>query len=278
MCPVRSTLVVALVALGTSTPQASAQSVQEVVDGMYAAFERQAEGIDDYTLVQSVMGFDATSYFEKETADGRSTFRMKESDAEGLGMSFGDEDAGLGELHSIGPELVEHGRYAGREQIDGTQVHVIVVDDITQLDLATPEGPEEMEFTPKSGRFFIDAERMVARRIEIDGEGHAENGPQPIAMRMDLLDYRSVEGLLVPYRTVVTIEGLQAMMDPEMQAQLEEMERQLEQMPESQRAMMERMMGETLERMKQMMGDDGEPMVIEVTVSDVRVNTGPPGA
>ena len=267
--------VVSLLALGSGAP-AAAQSVAEVIDEMYASFERQAEGIDDYTLVQSVMGFETTSYFVKEMVDGRPVFRIQEAEAEGTGMSF-DADAGFAEFYSIGPDLVEHGSYGGREQIDGTDVHLIVVDDVTQLDFETPEAPDDMEFTPTSGRFYVDADRMMPRRVELDGEARTDSGTHPLSMRMDLLDYRSAEGLLIPFQTVVTIDGMQAMMDPEMRAQLEEMERELEQMPPDQREMMERMLGEQLERMKQMMSGDGEPMVIEIVVEEVRVNAGPPG-
>jgi hypothetical protein len=40
--------------------------------------------------------------------------------------------------------------------------------------------------------------------------------------------------------------------------------------------MIERMMGPQMEQMRQMMGD-GSGMTMEVTVTDVRVNSGPPG-
>lgn len=265
-----------LLAATASAAPAEAQSVAEIVDGMVSAFERQTEGIENYTVVQNVMGFETTSYYVKEMVEGRPVFRLQEMETSSRDMSFG-EDAGFAEMYAMGPDLVEYGRYGGSEQVDGTATHVIVVDDLTQLDFATPEAPEDVDFTPTTGRFFVDAERWVPRRVELDGEARTDSGTNPLSMRMDLLDYREVEGLLVPYRTVVTIDGVQAMMDPEMQAQLEEMQRELERMPAEQRAMMERMLGGQIERMKEMMGGDGEPMVFELTVDEVRVNAGPPG-
>jgi hypothetical protein len=95
---------------------------------------------------------------------------------------------------------------------------------------------------------------------------------------VDLRDYREVESLLVPYLSVVSIEGIEAMIDPEMQAQYEEMRRQLESLPESQRAMFEQMMGAQMEQIERMMAGDDGPMTMEITVTEVRVNAGPPGA
>ena len=65
------------------------------------------------------------------------------------------------------------------------------------------------------------------------------------------------------------------MINPEMQAQFEEMERRLAEVPPEQRQMMERMMGAQMEQIRQMMSGGGGT-TIEVTVIDVRVNSGPP--
>ena len=70
----------ALLSLWSSTAPAAAQSVADVVEDMYAAFERQVEGVQNYTLVQNVMGFVTTSYYVKETVDGRPVFRLEEED------------------------------------------------------------------------------------------------------------------------------------------------------------------------------------------------------
>lgn len=258
----------------------SAQSVSDVVEDMYAAYERQVEGIDNYTLVQSVMGFESTSYFEKEMVDGRPVFRMRGAAASGSGFNFslGGDDTGAGDVYMFGPDLIEHGRYDGREQIDGNSVHVIAIDDLSQLELAQQSTPDDMEFQPRNGRMFIDAEMLVPRRMEFVGDAMTPSGESEVTVTVDLLDIRSVDGLLVPYHTSMQISGLQAMIDPEMQAQLREMEQQLAALPAEQRQMMERMMGAQLEQLRQMVSGGGDAMSVEVTVSEVRVNSGPPGA
>jgi hypothetical protein len=255
---------------------ASGQSVQTVVDQMYDALERHSDGVDNYTVVQSVMGFETVTYFEKEIVDGRPVFMVRETAGGGAVMSA--EDMAFGDITALGSDLVEHGRYAGREQVDGREVHVIAIDDLTQLDFAAPSGPEDMEFVAKSGRIFVDVEMGIPRRMAFDGQATTRSGTHDVTTTVDLRDYREVESLLVPYLSVVSIEGIEAMIDPEMQAQYEEMRRQLESLPESQRAMFEQMMGAQMEQIERMMAGDGGPMTMEITVTEVRVNTGPPGA
>ena len=253
------------------------QSVADIVDRMYEAYERQAAGVDNYTLVQTMMGLESVNYFEKEMVGGKPVFRLKNAGMGGFRFGLGDEDAGQGDIFLIGPDLVEHASYAGRDQIDGSSVHVLAIDDLSALDIAQPTAPDGMDFVPKSGRIFIDDQIMAPRRMEFVGDATADDGVHEVTMRMDLEDYRDVEGLLIAHHTVIQIEGLGAMIDPEMQAQFEAMEKQLADIPPEQRQMVERMMGPQMEQMRQMMsgGDDG--MTMEVTVTDVRVNSGPPG-
>jgi hypothetical protein len=264
----------ALALLALASTHLAAQSVADIVDRMYDSYERQAEGVDNYTLVQSVMGTETTSYFEKEVVEGRPVFMLRDSDVGGFSFGLGSEDAGVGDLFLWGDELVEHGRYAGREQIGSSAVHVLAVDDMSQLEIAQPSTPDEMEFEPKTARIFVDDALMVPRRIEFVGDALTDTGPHEVTVRVDLENYLPIESLLIPYRTVVHIEGLGAAMDPEMRAQLEEMERQLAALPPDQRETMERMLGPQMEQVRQMMAGGGDAMTIEVTVVDVVINAG----
>ncbi|HUP52732.1 MAG TPA: hypothetical protein VM198_09660 [Longimicrobiales bacterium] len=264
----------ALALLAIASTHLAAQSVAEIVERMFDSYERQAEGVDNYTLVQSVLGVETTSYFEKEMIDGRPVFTLRDSGVSGFSLSLGDDDAGVGDFFLWGDELAEHGRYAGREQIGSSAVHVLAVDDLSQLDIAQPTTPDDMEFEPRTARIFVDDALMVPRRMEFVGDARTDTGPHEVTVRVDLENYLPIESLLIPYRTVVNIEGLGAAIDPEMRAQLEEMERQLAAMPADQRQMMERMLGPQMEQIQQMMAGGGDAMTIEVTVVDVVINAG----
>lgn len=251
-----------------------AQSVADIVERMYESYERQAEGIDDYTLVQTVMGVETTSRFVKEMVDGRPIFKLRDSGMQGFSFSLGDQEAGAGDVYVFGPALVEHGRYAGREEIDGSTVHVLAIDDLSAVDIARPTTPGNMQFEPKSARIYVDDEMLVPRRMELTGDAVTDQGPREVSVQIDMQNFLSVEGLWIPYRTVVRIEGIGAAIDPETRAQLEAMQRQLEEMPPDQRQMMEQMMGPQMEQIRQMLGGGDGAMTMEITVVDVGINTG----
>ena len=262
----------ALAALLVPAGSVAGQSVESVIDDMYEAFEERAAGIDDYTIVQSVMGFETTLYFVKEMVEGRPVFRLQRSAMGSMAFSLGGEDVGQGDVFLYGPDLIEHGRYAGTEDVEGVESHVLAVDDLSALDISEPSGPDDVEFEPRSGRIFVDTETFVLRRLIFVGDLQTPDGPKEVTMQMDMTDIRDVNGFLFPYRTVMTTRGFGAVVDPEMQAQLEEMERRLASVPADQRAMM----GAQLDRLRDMMGGGGDAMTVEIVVREIRVNAGPP--
>ena len=257
-------------------PRVAGQSVADVVNQMYDSYERQAQGVDNYTLTQRAMGVDIVNYFEKEMVDGHPVFKVKSSGMQGFSFGMGDQDVGQGDIFVLGPQLIDHGQYSGTEQIDGRTVHVISVDDVSELGLSAPAGAEDLKFKPRSGRFYIDQEMLVPRRMEFEGDATTDTGTHQVTMQMNLLDYQNDGGLLIPHRAVMQISGLSAMVDDDMRKQFEDMQAQLAALPPDQRAQMERMLGPQMEQIKKMMSGDGDGMTVEVTVTDVSVNTGPP--
>jgi hypothetical protein len=198
-----STLVLALIAAGA----ARAQSVTEVIEGMYAAAERQAAPVQDYTLTQMVMGIETFSYFEKELIDGHPVFRLQMSDGAGFSLSLAGEDYGLGDVFLYGPRLIEHGRYDGTEQIGNFTVHVLAVDDARALEIVLPSAPGETEFTARSLRLWVDTTLMVPRRIVLVGEAATAAGPAELTIQIDMESLLPIESLWVPFRTTLTVAG-----------------------------------------------------------------------
>jgi len=100
----------------------------------------------------------------------------------------------------------------------------------------------------------------------------------------DLTDYREVEGMWHPFLVTVKVSGLAeatGVDDAEMarlRAQVDEMKKQMEQMPEAQRKMMEQMMEQRMSGFEEMLQGAGDgTMTIEVRVKELRVNSGPLG-
>ena len=50
---------------------AAAQSPAEIVEAMLSEYEERIAGVENYTMVKAVMGFESVTYYEKEmSADG----------------------------------------------------------------------------------------------------------------------------------------------------------------------------------------------------------------
>ena len=257
------------------TPPASAQTASEIVDRMLEAYEESAESVENYTVVQDVMGFQSELHFEKEIQDGHPVFQLRNSSTDGFAADL-DEDLSYTDVYAAAPKLKEHARYGGTEQMDGAEVHVLVIDDLAALGLAQTSAPEDTEFHPRIGRIYVDAETWLPRRMEFVGDLDTGDGVVEVTSTIDLQDYRDDDGLLLPYRTVVRMDGLAAAIDPEMRAELEELQRQLEELPEEQRAMVEQMFAGRMEQMEALLDGEDGGMTVEMNVLEVRVNEGPP--
>lgn len=265
----------AIVVLAATAGSVSAQSAADIIDRMLEEYEARTAGVDNYTLVQDFMGFSATSYFVKEMVDGRPVFKLQSMNAAGMSMNDGGPGS-LDEMYAMGDDFKDNATYVGRETIDGRETYVLEITDLEDTDFGQQMG-QDSEFRPISGRLFLDAEEYMPRRMIFEGELENAEGVHAVTSTMDLLDYQEHDGMLVAHQTLMTVEGLGAAIDEDARAQFEQMERELENMPPEQRRMVESMMADQLEQFRAMMAGEDEPMVIRVQVSDVRVNTGPPG-
>jgi len=255
---------------------AAAQTPADIVGRMLDAYERSTAAVENYTVVQDIMGFRTELYYEKEAREGRSVFQLKQSTAAGFAADL-DDDMGLQDVYAIAPDLAEHARYGGTERVDGHEVHVLLIDDLRVLDLAPASPSEDAEFRPRTGRILIDAALWVPRRMEFAGDLDTGDRVVDVTSVIELQDYRNEQGLLLPHRTLVRMEGIGAAIDPEMRAELEEMRRRLAELPEGQRAMIEGMLRAQMEQMEALLaGGDDAAMTVELTVLEVRVNLGPP--
>lgn len=262
-----------LVALGSTATPLSAQSASDIVGRMLEAYQERSEGVENYTIVQDAMGLESRAYFEKEMVDGRPVFRLQRTTvgpmaSDGAGQS-------VDEIYSIGEELGRLAEYEGVERVENYEVHVLRIPDLSATEFGR-NVTADSEFVPVSGRIYLDVDSYAPRRLVFEGEMTAPSGEiHPVTSQIDMGDYREIEGMLFPFRTAVTIEGLGAAIDPEMRAQFEEMQRELEEMPEAQRRMVESMMAEQLEQFRALMEGEETGMSVTVLVRQVLVNQGP---
>ncbi|MFW6192180.1 MAG: hypothetical protein ACOC83_01730 [Gemmatimonadota bacterium] len=257
---------------------AQSQSAGEILQTALERYEARTEGIDNYTVIQEVMGLSTTTYFEKESVDGHPVFRMSSSSVQGMGESDDLDDEAVTNPYQFLPELTERATLDGSETVDGLDTWAVSVEDFSGLDFGAPTG-DEGDFRPTRGVFYLDKDDYLLRQMRVEGELEREGESAPVTMVARIGDYREVEGLLHPFRIDMQIEGITAAVSEEeraeMEQQMEQLQQQLESMPESQREMAEGMMGPQLEQMREMLSSGAMEMTLEVT--ELRVNEGPPG-
>lgn len=161
---------------------------------------------------------------------------------------------------------------AGREEVDGRPTYRLEMNDLAFSQ--TTEDGAQVDFN--SAAIWIDEEYFVRRKMRMEGVMHAEGKSREFFMESLDQDYRNVPDshLYEPYRTVWRTGG---MITPEQQremqeamAQLEDFERQMASMPASQRAMVERMMGDKLDQARSLA--TGGAVEFEMITTSIVIN------
>jgi hypothetical protein len=207
----------------------------------------------------------------KRTEEGRSWLEPEGDDP--------DMDSGLlsGVFDDQVPILVSGASSITNESLNGYRVYKVVVDDVDLLnrlvqdDFEFDDG-EDMEMEVKRATMWIDRDELIARKVffeQVDENGNDLN------VEITLSDYREHSGLPIAHAVSIQMSGIETQFTEEDIAEarqaLRELERQLEQMPEAQREMIERQMRPQIERFEQMV-ESGEIGEITFRVTDVRVN------
>lgn len=260
--------------LAASAAPMRAQTGEEVMRTLLERYEERMGDVRDYTVVQEVMGFESSTYFERTEVDGHTVFVPRtETGSEAARRAPESPYAGMF-------RLAERSRHEGYREVSGERCHVVAVTDFEGTDLFGEGGTTGMEdFRPERAAFLVDTDDYLLRRMEIEGTSTARGEPREVTFTALFEDYREVDGVVHPFRTSVSIEGMGQQMSEQEQQQLQEslrqMRSQMEQMSEEQREMMEQMMGGKMEQMEKMLASGA--MDFTVQVKEIRVDEGPPG-
>jgi hypothetical protein len=258
--PARLSFVLFPLALALAVPLAAAQSVQSVVDEIRVRHQEQLQAVDNYVIETDAY----TSFYRKVVRDGEPTYetttRMNGTvpALNAMGTTPATTTAHPADLD----RLAEHATYDGTESVDGRESHVLRIDDPGAV-------YDEMGNEAESMVYYVDAETYVPTRMRVTMRPQNTEGPSPTSVTINFKDYRSQQGLTIPYITEMVMD---MNISEEQQRQLQQVQEKLAQMPERQREQMKRMMGDQLEKMEAMMA--GEPTTVKV--QSVRVNEGIP--
>ncbi len=263
-------------------PGAGAQSAQDLLRDALSRYEAEMAGVENYTLRQSVMGTETVTYAERAEGGAPLDYRYTAYAVTPGGelVEVGAADGAASNPYLVLDRITEHARYAGTSDVDGTETHAVAVDNFGEVarDLAVMPEQADAEFDVETLTLYLDTDGLRARKMTMEGTMERDGRTSPVTIETRFFDYRTVDGFTTPFRLTMEVQGMDGGMDPEereeTRRQLEEAQRQMESMPAEQRAMMERMMGDRLEQLQQMLAGDG--FAFEMEVTDVQVNAGRP--
>jgi hypothetical protein len=259
-------------------PSAPAQSAEEVLRETLSRYEAEMAGVDDYTLTQEVMGTEVTTYAER--AGGEPLAYDYYLVTPGGLQGMGDDRAATSNPFLLLDRIADEAEYAGTEDVQGVRAHVVTVDDFGDIARGLGAVPEqaEGEFDIDRATFYLGTDDYRLHKMTMEGTMTSGGRTSPVRFETLLSDYRTTEGFTTSYRMAMTMRGAEGQVSDaereDARRQLEQARAQMEEMPAAQREMMERMMGDRLEQLEQMLGGGGFSM--EMIVTDVKVNTGRP--
>ena len=244
------------------------------------------EGVDNYTVEQSVAGTNLVMYYERVNESSfrvvpQSELQRRMAASTGAHSMTPEEVAAIADRKDDGAiadfddiqDLAKSAKVLGTEAIGGRSGFHLKADDV---DRVQQMGDQNVSFD--TFEIWIDTTDYVPLKILIHGTSSGPDGSRPIMVDVLFSDYRNVPDskLYEAYRQTMSMGGvLNPKQQKELQEamkQMDEMEAQLAAMPEAQRKMMEKMMGPKIEMMNQMAS--GGAMEVVTETIDIKVNTG----
>lgn len=249
---------------------AHAQSASDIIDRMLQMHTDALANIETMMVVTEMEGFmstdepDTTYYRKVEMDNGMSTLEpvtsvtdRPSSDSYNFAKNY--------------QTIVDNASYEGTESINGRTAHVLFIEDVSAFyDDVVATVPEEQE--PQSGYLYIDSDDYVLLRMRfnINFDGEFDGG-----IEINMSDFRDVDGLKMPFKTEMKVEGISDEFDPEDLAEarknLQELREQLDNASGMERRIMERAVLPQIERFEEMLEEGGLTMISTTLAAETNV-------
>ncbi|WP_445666598.1 hypothetical protein [Fodinibius sp. AD559] len=232
----------------------------EILETLQENYEESIEGINDYVMVTNKQ----TIYYKKAYDNGRPYFKTRTENPEGVESTSA---ANVDFYSQLFDQVKEKATYEKPGEVENQRVHILYV---YELEVESLNNDPDIDNTIENLYLYIDPDKWVIRKLECTMDMIYKNEPHEVNAKMVKSDFRSVEGMLIPYEMTTVISGL-ALSEEEYQEAKKAIEK-FEEMPESQRRMAEQMMGEKIAKYRKMLEESRYEVVRQV--KEVEVNTG----
>lgn len=261
------TTAAACMALAFTATLAPAQDASQIIQRALQVYEDGAKDTDNYRMTTETMGFRSETVMKKEIVDGHPVFVPAQFS--------GSEDSQWKSPQNWFRQIADRAEYDGTEEVDGRSCHVVSIDNFEGIDVS-PGIQSEGDFQPTWMSLALDTESSLPRRMRMKGNVVVEDSTRPVSVEAIMTDYRQVNGMYHPFRMLIEADGF---MGPggaseedmaEARESLAELEKSFEEMSDQERAMVERMMGPQMERLREMVGTG--KLKIEMVVTSIEPN------
>ncbi len=254
------------IAAGFPKPEEVATGMAQGL-GMLSGLNSQ--GINMSALTGQIAGFFSVGAQAFQGDDGRAEAADEIADMKAFAQR----------ARMVGTEQV----VATSEEKSGSQIkheaYHIMADELTDVQLDQPG--DGGKFTLSRIDLWIDTQQMVPLMLEMEGEMEREGKVTPLIITKLDLDYKQVGPLYESHTKVHRLSGIyQAMSKKEQKemekakAEFQQAKKQLASLPPDQKAMVEKMMGDKMEKWVKMMEGDNIESIIDVV--SIAINEGPP--
>lgn len=252
-----------IAALLIASQDSRAESAQDILDAAWNAQVERWKGVDSYLVEQSVMGMASKQYLVRTSiTDDAGISRIVFLPAADAGLEPGcvnphsttQVSAGRGDTSAEYLSwFMGNAELIGEESVNGATAWKLRADGV---DRSQQLNQEQMSIT--SMTMWLSKDGYLPLKMRMEGTAMIEGQSRPVTMDMLSGDFRKVQGsqLVEPFRRIVSISGMVAGIDEEQiaeaRAAMAEFEKELASMPESQRAMVQSMMGPRMEQMRKL--------------------------
>lgn len=253
--------------IALTTTLARAQDASQIIEQALQVYEDGARDTDNYRMVTETMGFQTETVMKKEIIDGHPVFVPAQFS--------GSADSQWESPQNLFRQIANRAKYDGTEEVDGRRCHVVSIDNFEGIDVS-PGIQSDGQFDPTWMSIALDTESSLPRRMRMKGNVVVEGSARPVSMEVLMTDYRQINGMYHPFRMLIEAEGFMGAGGAsdedaeEARKSLEELESSLEDMSDQERAMVERMMGPQLERLREMIGSG--KLKVEMVVKSIEPN------
>ncbi len=248
-----------------------AQSPQEIFDQMIEQYTNSIEDVETMMMITRMEGFmetePDTTYYRKVMNDGFPNMQVVNSGSSTPSTNYYNFQENY-------DALIENSTYEGTETVNGREAHVLFIEDVTALYddvVTTPEGQQQQQAEPQTGRMYIDTEDYIPVRMSFDINYEGEyTGTADMVMS----DIRNVDGMLIPFMMEMKIDGISSSMSPEDMAEakqsMKDLEEQMENASGLQKRILERAVKPQMERLQKILEEGA--MTMRTIVEDVQTN------